>query len=355
MFEDKLKNKLSEREKNNSLRQLSITSGLVDFCSNDYLGFAQKQNPNQQAMGSTGSRLISGNTPLHLLLEKEIAKCHQTEAALIFNSGYDANLGFFSCIPQKEDTVIYDQLCHASIRDGIRLGLARSFAFQHNDTIQLQEKLKQATGQAFVVVESIYSMDGDHSPLEKIASICKTYDAKLIVDEAHAFGIFGYKGQGLCQNIDTFARIYTYGKALGSHGAAIVGSQLLHDYLLNFSRPFIYTTALPPHAIERISWAYQNIENTEERKKLKQNIAYFKANCKNTKLIESNSAIQCVLIGGNSPTKKAAIQLSKHHLDVRPILHPTVAIGQERLRICLHSFNTKEEIYNLCQQINSFQ
>ena len=353
MFENKLKNKLIEREKNNSLRKLSPKSELVDFCSNDYLGYAQIQSPNTQKMGATGSRLISGTTNLHLELEKTIAKYHHTEAALIFNSGYDANLGFFSCIPQKEDTVIYDQLCHASIRDGIRLGLARSFAFKHNDTIHLEEKIKQANGQVFVVVESVYSMDGDFSPLKAISIVCEKYNANLIVDEAHAFGMLGKNGKGLCQEINTYARIYTFGKALGSHGATIVGSKTLKDYLINFSRPFIYTTALPPHAIERIRWAYQQIRRTEEREQLINNIAYFKSNCKHSKLIDSTSAIQCVITSGNAKTKKAAQLLAENNFNIKPILHPTVPESQERLRICLHAFNTKSEILELCQLINN--
>jgi len=353
MLEDKLKNKLKKREENNSLRKLSPTSDLVDFCSNDYLGYAQIQSLNTQKMGATGSRLISGTTELHIHLEKKVAEYHKTEAALIFNSGYDANLGFFSCIPQKEDTVIYDQLCHASIRDGIRLGLARSFAFKHNNTVHLEEKIKQANGQVFVVVESVYSMDGDFSPLKAISMVCEKYNANLVVDEAHAFGMFGRNGKGLCQEINTYARIYTFGKALGSHGATIVGSKTIKDYLINFSRPFIYTTALPPHAIERISWAYQQIRRTEEREKLIDNIAYFKSNCKHSNLISSNSAIQCIIISGNAETKKAAQLLSKNNFYIKPILHPTVPEGQERLRICLHAFNTKEQINKLCQLINN--
>ena len=351
MFEEKLKNKLSERQSKNALRQLNTSSDLIDFCSNDYLGFAKQQHANYQAMGATGSRLISGTSKWHLQTEHEIANYHNTEAALIFNSGYDANLGFFSCVPQKGDTVIYDQLCHASIRDGMRLGLARSFAFKHNNLSHLEEKMKQASGQIFVVVESVYSMDGDFSPLQELSSLCKTYNAKLVVDEAHAFGVFGNKGQGLCQ--DAYARIYTFGKALGSHGATIVGSQLLIDYLVNFSRPFIYTTALAPHTVQRISWAYQQIKTAEERIQLQNNIAFFKSNCQNQRLIESSSAIQCVMIRGNDATKKAATHLSKQNFDVRPILHPTVEEGKERLRICLHAFNTKEEIHKLCQIINN--
>ncbi|MGB2138175.1 MAG: aminotransferase class I/II-fold pyridoxal phosphate-dependent enzyme [Flavobacteriales bacterium] len=353
MFEEKLKNKLSERQSKNALRQLKTSSDLVDFCSNDYLGYAKLHHPNEHPMGATGSRLISGTSNLHLQTEQEIANYHNTEAALIFNSGYDANLGFFSCVPQKEDTVIYDQLCHASIRDGIRLGLARSFAFKHNDLNHLKEKMNQASGQIFVVVESVYSMNGDFSPLEELFSLCQTYHAKLIVDEAHAFGVFGSKGQGLCQ--DAYARIYTFGKALGSHGAAIVGSQILIDYLVNFSRPFIYTTALAPHSVKRISWAYQHITTAKERIQLQNNIAYFKSNCQNKRLIESSSAIQCVLIGGNDNTKKIAELLATQHLDVRAILHPTVEEGKERLRICLHAFNTKDEIHKLCQIINNIE
>jgi 8-amino-7-oxononanoate synthase len=352
MFKSKLVSKIIEREKASSLRRLSVTSNLIDFCSNDYLGFSLEQWCSTENASSTGSRLISGNSKLHIETERKITKFHNVESALLFNSGYTANLGLLSSVPQKDDTILYDQLCHASIRDGIKLGNARNFSFRHNDTNHLQEKIKQSTGTIYIVVESVYSMDGDFSPLEEIEKICQEHNAKLIIDEAHALGVFGENGHGLAKNINCFARVYTYGKAMGSHGAAIVGSKMLIDYLINFSRPFIYTTALSPHSVKRIEWAYNKLESSTNREKLHKNIALFKENCKHPNLIESDSAIQCIVIGGNANTKQFAENLQLNNFDIRPILHPTVGKGLERIRICLHSFNTEEDIKLLCELIN---
>ena len=241
MLDDTLNTALTKRKSEDAFRSLSPSEVKIDFCSNDYLGFARKQHTILAAIGSTGSRLISGHQAIYEEVEKQIASFHGMETALIFNSGYDANLSFFSTIPQKADTVVYDQLCHASIRDGLRLGIARNFSFNHNDVDDLKQKIEQASGNVFVVVESVYSMDGDKSPLSQIDDICRTNDAYLVVDEAHATGVFGPKGGGLCQeeNVKPFAKIHTFGKAIGCHGAAILGSKTLKDYLINLKLIFI--------------------------------------------------------------------------------------------------------------------
>lgn len=357
MLTEKLQKALDERAKEKALRTLHSSEGLVDFCSNDYLGFAKKTQHIQAANGSSGSRLISGHHRIHQEVEDGLAKFHQSQAALIFNSGYDANLAFFGTIPQKGDTVIYDQLCHASIRDGLRLGTARNFSFQHNNTDDLKKKLEQAQGTCFVVVESIYSMDGDQAPLKEIAAICQKQAANLVVDEAHATGVFGDKGQGLCQkeNVQPFAKIHTFSKALGAHGAAIVGSQVLKDYLINFARPFIYTTALPPHSIAVIQHAYNSLPHCPERDQLLANIALFKKHFKHPALIESPSPIQCLVLGSIEKTKQLVQMVQEKGMDVRAILHPTVAKGSERIRICLHSYNTAQEIVHLCQLLKELR
>lgn len=352
MLEKKLTEMLKKREQENALRSLSLHTDKIDFCSNDYLGFSKKKWVSSLHNGSTGSRLLSGNSQIHIDCENFLSDFYQTESTLLFQSGYDANLGFFSCVPQKNDTIIYDELCHASIRDGMRLGKARNFSFRHNDLDHLKEKIKQATGNCFVVVESVYSMDGDFSPLNEISKLCQQKGANLVIDEAHASGIFGPMGQGIGYNFPNFARIHTFGKAFGCHGAAIVGSKILIDFLVNFSRPLIYTTALSPHSVSCIKQAHETILNCDERDQLHQNIALFKKHIHNLKLIDSNSAIQCIIVSGNDACKKAAQKLYSEGLDVRPILHPTVEKGQERLRICLHSFNTKEEILHLCHLLN---
>jgi 8-amino-7-oxononanoate synthase len=362
-----LQNQLLKRKEEGNWRELKYNEGLIDFSSNDYLGFARNSNLKLKAQeilknykdsnrinGATGSRLISGQYPLYEKVEKHIASFHLAESALIFNSGYDANLGFFSCLPQKGDTILFDRLIHASIHDGIRLSKAQAMAFKHNDTKHLNELKEYTTGNVFVVAESIYSMDGDAAPIEELIKVCKKNDWHLVIDEAHALGVCGNKNDGLVNTklhaAACFARIYTFGKALGAHGAAIVGSKLLTDYLVNFSRPFIYTTALPPEALAQILASYQYLEFAEkETLNLKNNITLFLALIQQNQIntTSSNSAIQCMLIPGNEQVNRAAIQLQSKGFDIRAIRSPTVKKGSERLRICLHSYNSEEEIKSL--------
>lgn len=363
-----IQQKLDKRKQENAFRELSqqgvSTPCLVDFCSNDYLGFAKEKSIHQAddilvQYGATGSRLISGNHQITEEVENYLAKFYNSESALIFNSGYAANLGFFSCVPQRGDTVIYDELIHASIRDGMRLGNANSFSFKHNDIEELANKIDKAEGNVFVVVESVYSMDGDFAPLKEIAAICKNGNVALIVDEAHAVGVFG-NGKGLCVKLglekEVFARIVTFGKAYGCHGAAVLGNKELRSYLINFSRPFIYTTALPLPSILAIKNAHEFLlQNIDRIKKLKTNIKHFQEVALNFELLtlNSNSAIQCIIIPGNDKVKKLASKIQEQGFDVRPILSPTVPKGQERLRICLHSFNTKEQVDKLIVTITT--
>jgi 8-amino-7-oxononanoate synthase len=348
--------KLEQREQENSLRKLSLNKGLIDFCSNDYLGHSQlKWQESNEINGAGASRLISGHFPIHEQAEQFIANYHQQESALLFNSGYDANLGLLSCIAQKNDTIIYDSLCHASIRDGIRLSASRSFSFKHNNTKDLKSKIKQSTAQCFVVVESVYSMDGDKAPLQEIEKICQSSNALLIVDEAHATGVYGQKGEGLCNSASTFARVHTFGKSLGCHGAVVLGSKTLIKYLINFSRPFIYTTAIAPNSVSTILQSYKEMQRPQARKQLRDNINLFVEHIDNKNWLVSDSAIQSIIIAGNDSTKKAAKEIQEKGFDVRPILYPTVEKGRERLRICLHSFNKKEDIILLCKLLNQIK
>lgn len=236
-----------------------MPNNLIDFCSNDYLGFARsekltkhttKENSKlKNTNGSGGSRLLAGNTSYAENLEAYISKFHNAEAGLIYNSGYDANVGLFSAIGQKGNTIIYDELIHASVHDGMKMSSATTYAFRHNDLKHLEERLKIAEGIIYVAVESVYSMDGDYALLKDISLLCKKYKANLIVDEAHSTGITSNGGKGRVQELnlekEIFARVHTFGKGLGCHGAVVLGSNLLRDYLINFSRAFIYTTALP--------------------------------------------------------------------------------------------------------------
>ena len=374
-----LQDKLIQRKQQNAFRTLRLPDAKIDFCSNDYLGIAsignfhnindlginQRDNSlgsfNQDKIlftGSAGSRLLAGNYSLIEETERQIARFHDAESGLIFNSGYDANIGLLSCVPQKGDTIIYDFLSHASIRDGIRLSLAQSFAFLHNDLNDLERRLKHSTGTIFVVTETVFSMDGDYCPLGEIINLCKKYNAHLILDEAHATGVVGEKGEGLAQHLnyhkEVFARVHTFGKACGCHGAIVLGSQNLRDYLINFARSFIYSTALPPHAIATIARSYAIFPlMKEEREHLKYLISFFQsANISYPKLI-SNTPIQVVIVEGNSEVKKVATLLQENNLDVRPILYPTVPKGKERLRIVLHSFNTIEKVELLVRLLSN--
>ena len=369
---DFLLQKLNERTENGLLRKLTVTAQKIDFCSNDYLGFARSQKLNASIdqeikrlnftqNGAAGSRLISGNHPYTEETEQFVANFHQAEAGLIFNSGYDANLGILSSIPQRGDTIITDELIHASLIDGARLSHAERYKFRHNDLTDLEQKLKIAKGLIYVVIESIYSMDGDAAPLQEIVQLCKKYKANLIVDEAHATGVFGDQGKGLVVQLgltdEVFARIVTFGKAIGTHGAIVLGSNLLRNYLINFARSFIYTTAAPIHNIIAINCAYQLLSCSDEQKQIEQKITLYNNLISTLKLptIKSESAIQTILFNTNENARKAALSLQNNGFDVKAILSPTVPVGKERLRICLHTFNSDDELIHLVDHLKTFQ
>jgi 8-amino-7-oxononanoate synthase len=358
-----LQKELDSRSDLGLYRTMPDYAGLIDFCSNDYLGISKNGDFNdlnrnylhkfqiQNKEGATGSRLISGNSTIALETEKFIAKFHGAEAALIYSTGYAANVGILSAVAKRGDVVLTDEHIHASLIDGARLSNANRYQFKHNNLQDLETKLKKTNVRCFVVVESIYSMDGDRSPLVEIAELCNHYGAYLIVDEAHAIGIYGNNGNGIVSNLGledkVWARIATYGKAMGTHGAAILGSQLLIDYLVNFSRSFIYSTALPPAAIASIFASYQLIKKaSDSRELLKSFISHFKkqAEINGLATISSDSAIQGVYVENNIDGKNKEMKLRTKGLACKAILSPTVPKGKERLRVSLHSYNTTEEI-----------
>src|SRR5258706_5683391 len=319
MNEDFLHKKLNERKEQNSFRQLRLPDpGMIDFCSNDYLGIVKNgllgtyhYSERGHTYGSTGLRLLTGNFKLIEDTEKFIASFQSSEAALIFNSGYDANVGLLSSVPQRGDAILYDYLSHASIRDGIRLSFARSFSFQHNDLNDLENKLKRLTGNIFVVTESVFSMDGDICPLKELVVLCEKYNAHLIIDEAHATGVIGKKGEGLVQMLalesNCFARVHTFGKACGAHGAVVLGSNDLRDYLINFARSFVFSTSLPEQAIAHIKDSYELFpEMRKEREKLRKLISYFEQKTQDLKpviLLISSTPTQGILIPTNDRIK----------------------------------------------------
>ena len=381
-FPKSLQQKLQQREEQNALRQLPIANDLIDFASNDYIGFSKNEtifhethqyllDKNIKVNGATGSRLLSGNHALYSETEDFIFQFHQAETALIFNSGYDANIGFFGTVPQRNDVILYDELCHASIRDGIQMSKAKSYKFPHNDLEELEKLItkyqpttdnRQPTT-VYIVTESVFSMDGDCPNVEALTNLSEKYSAFLVVDEAHALGVFGQQGEGLVQSLGledkVFARIMTFGKGLGCHGAAILGSQSLKSYLVNFARSFVYTTGLSPHSVATILQSYKHLTKEKEAlQKLKSNIIFFNQEKMRLGLkplfVYSKSAIQCAIIPGNERVKNSATQLQQKGFDVRPILSPTVPEGQERLRFCLHSYNSESEITNVLELLSTF-
>lgn len=364
-LDDTLRLRLEQRSEEGNLRSLKIISDAVDFSSNDYLGLARSESlrkiiHEQSAAvqnGSTGSRLLTGNSTVTEDLENELARIFHAEAALVFNSGYTANQSVLSAVATRGDTIIYDEFSHASIKDGARLSIANRLSFFHNDLADLERKMERSTGSVFVVVESIYSMDGDEAPLDALASLCNRKGAHLVVDEAHSTGCFGSKGNGLvCAaglEHQVPVRIYTFGKAMGVHGACVAGSSTVIQYLLNFARPFIYTTAPSPHSAVAIRASFDFLgQQIELQETLRQRINFFRNACGHLASLQpGSSAIQSVIIPGNDRVKKVASELLSQGLDVRPILSPTVPKGSERLRIILHTYNTNSEIERLAHHL----
>ena len=379
-FPKNLTTKLETRKQNNALRKLAAPNNLIDFASNDYIGFSKNKTIFEKTHqylienkiiqnGATGSRLLSGNHKVYQEAEDFIAQFHQSENALIFNSGYDANVGFFSSVPQKGDLILYDELCHASIRDGILLSNAKAYKFQHNDFEDLERLITKSTTNnqqpttIYIVTETVFSMDGDCPNLEELVTLSEKHNSYLVVDEAHALGVFGESGEGLVQLLglqdQVFARIMTFGKGLGCHGAAILGSLELKEFLVNFARSFIYTTGLSPHSVATILIGYQHLQLEKQTiEQLRENIIYFNQEKHLLGLkpmfVRSKSAIQSAIILGNENVKFIASQLQEKGFDVKAILSPTVPEGQERLRFCLHSFNSKEEISEVLGLLSTF-
>jgi 8-amino-7-oxononanoate synthase len=352
-----LTTKLQQRADAQQLRQLNILNG-VDFYSNDYLGMGQLESDypmiSDKKNGATGSRLISGQSMEVDFLEDYLAQYYLAPSALLFNSGYTANLALFSCLPQRHDVVLFDELIHASIRDGLRLSLCKHQHFKHNDYAHLEALLQkhQAADNIYVALESIYSMDGDSPDFAQILALQQQYHFQLIIDEAHGTGILGPDLKGAYQNYPPeliLARVHTFGKALGSHGAVIVGEPELKKYLVNFARPFIYTTGPSYGMINEILHAHLKFEAHKHQQytRLQQNIQHY-AQRMGSEKANLQSPIQLFF----SPDLKALEQkLILNKFMVKAIYSPTVAPGTERLRLILHSYNTPKQIDLLCQAL----
>jgi 8-amino-7-oxononanoate synthase len=351
-----LKQRLQKRINEDALRKLELIDGLIDFGSNDYLGLSKLRHVTSDlSHGSTGSRLISGNSTEAEQLEAYLSAFHKFESCLLFNSGYAANVGLFSALSQKDVTFCYDELIHASVRDGLRMGFGKSYSFRHNDVNDLQEKLsRDSSAVKFIAVESLYSMDGDIAPLKEICDVAMKHDSAVIVDEAHSTGVFGDRGEGLVVELGLsekiFARLHTFGKAMGCHGAVIGGSNVLREFMVNYCRSFIYSTFLPPADIHAIRESYKHLEgNPSLITELRSRIELFRSLTGST----NEGPIQIIPVNDRSKALEASRFLKSKGFFVKAVLSPTVPAGTERLRICLHTYNTDEEIAELYVHIQS--
>ncbi|KXH84306.1 aminotransferase class I/II-fold pyridoxal phosphate-dependent enzyme [Chryseobacterium kwangjuense] len=357
---------LDQRKEAGILRTLKPELTGIDFFSNDYLGLARnekfqfkllqlvQENP-KLLTGSSGSRLISGNSNTVTEVENYIAGQHHYPEALLFYSGYNANLALFSALPDRHDVIIVDEKIHRSVHDACKMSHAKKIKFRHNDLEDLENILKKQMATCYIAIESLYSMDGDLAPITDVAVLAKKYNAALIVDEAHAFGVFGY---GLIEKYqlqeDVFAAVITYGKALGVHGAAILCNETVKSYLVNFASPFIYTTSAQDFLWVSIKTGYKFIKQRPDLEdKLSQNIKIFRNQNIETPSSEI-SPIQAIIIPDNHQLKALQETLSARNFLTYAVYSPAVKAGTERLRICLHSFNTEKEILEMAAIIRRF-
>ena len=360
LFQEKIQNALNERKNKGNYRTLKAVGKFTDFFSNDYLGLSALKNECKNTFYSPGSsRLIAGTTSAHLSVEEYLAHHFEGEAALLFNSGYVANLAVFSTLAKKGDIVLYDEHIHASIKDGIRLSFAQGIKFKHNDIKDLERLLTHHCGKnIFVAIEALYSMEGVKSPLKEMIDLCQQYQAKLILDEAHSGGTYGENGKGLSATLKNndliFLRVFTFGKAFGSHGACVITSELVKDYLINFARPFIYTTAMPRFMVEDILLKVSSSTIHERQKRLEENIHFFINQFpKGFLKSDVNSPIQTVYFKSMDVFRKIENKSLTENLGVKAIYAPTVQEDKERLRISIHAHNTKKELQKLSDLIKT--
>jgi len=371
---------LKKREKNNLLRVLrpatSRGEGLrnsggreyIDLSSNDYLGFsthpklkqAAKEAVEKLGVGSSASRLLSGDLDIYHRLEEEVADLKGKEKALIFNSGYQANLGIISAFYNRGDVIFSDKLNHASIIDGIVLSGAKLFRFLHNDSNHLEQLLKAQRGkfkEALIVTESVFSMDGDKPKLKELVSLKEKYNCKLMVDEAHATGIFGKSGagmvseEGVVEGVDLI--MGTFSKALGSFGGYVACSKVLINYLINTARSFIYSTALPPSVIAANLASLELVgEEPQRREELISNADYFRKSLEDLGFkVKGSSQIVPVIISDNQRIVKISEELQKKGYWVLPIRPPTVPVGESRLRFSLTVNHSKVILEKLIKDL----
>lgn len=333
---------------------------LLNLSSNNYLNIADNQAITQEfldnvgnrySFGSASARLLTGTLPVYQELEELLSSLYGKESALLYNSGYHANVGISSALNQKGDVIFSDKLNHASIIDGMRLSEGKFFRFPHNDMHALEtllERERKNFNNAFIITESVFSMDGDIEDLKKIVELKKKYNCIMIIDEAHAFGVFGEKGLGVAEKLgiidDVDLLVGTFGKAIGSMGAFVTGSKTMIDFLINKSRSFIFSTALPPINIAFSKWIIETqISKTAQKRKNMLNLA---------KKFGSQSHIIPVVIGENKDTVDLCEVLFHNGYFTLPIRPPTVPVGTSRLRLSLTADIREEELQTLKEKID---
>jgi len=333
---------------------------LINFSANDYLGLSKhpavidrsREFANKYGAGATASRLISGTYPIHVKLEDKLAETFGWESALVFNSGFQANSTIISTLADRHSLILADKLSHNSLLQGSLSSRASFRRFQHNDAEDLEYQLQKADGEDYsrviVITESLFSMDGDRSELQKIAGLCKKYDAWLFVDDAHAVGAWGEQGLGLTYGIEGIDMVLgTCGKAFGGFGAFLLCSQKMREFLINFCPGFIYTTALPPAIIGAIDAALDLIPELDDRREqLYQNIKRMRNGIHDAgfETGQSESQIIPIMIGEDEPTLHLAEYLKNRGFLATAIRPPTVAKGSARIRITMSSEHTKQQI-----------
>lgn len=344
------------------LRTRAISHGVINFCANDYLGLsthpdvieAWQRGANEYGVGSGGSALVSGYSHAHAALEEKLAEITGYESSLLFNSGYSANQALIKALLNKNDLLVQDKLNHASLIEAGMYSPATMKRFKHNDSVHLAQILEQyraAHTNSLIVTEGVFSMDGDMADLQSVSQQCKVHDSWLLVDDAHGFGVLP-QGQNslnqhglLARDVDLY--MATFGKAVGVSGAFVSASKDVIDYLVNFSKPYIYSTAMPGAMALCIDKAL-TIMMTETWRvtHLNQLIGYFKQQCflRNIALMPSDTAIQPLLIGDASKAMHISQLLAVHGLLVKAIRPPTVPVGTSRLRITLSANHSIADI-----------
>ncbi|ARN82125.1 8-amino-7-oxononanoate synthase [Methylocystis bryophila] len=343
------------------LRALAPAQG-TDFASNDYLGLARSEALRNLAaaalsrgvsLGAGGSRLLRGNCPEHEALEEDAARFFGAESALFFGAGFSANEALLATLPQRGDLVLHDALIHASCHDGLRLSRAERLAIPHNDAEAFEQALRafranNASGRAWILVESLYSMDGDGAPLATLAALADAYGAFLLIDEAHATGVYGLGGRGLAHDIEgreNVVTLHTCGKALGLSGALLCLPRALRDFLVNRARNFIFATAPSPLQAEVIRAALPLIEAAEERRTaLARRVVRLGEALRATTVAPSGTQIQPVIVGSDGRAVALAREMQAEGFDIRAIRPPTVPEGSARLRISVTLNASEEEI-----------